>query len=116
MEFDTSNVEKNNQIVVNYEYLRLEPVVVFVVAFIFVIVLQSIGKSLIWLLDLTFNSYSMLGMLLHRVLTLEQIVTDKGDEFDDQVIMILSLFIALLKMSSLTLLIIELASEVNGWQ
>ena len=44
MEFDTSDVERMNQIVVNYEYLRLEPVgVVFVVAFIFVIVLQSLG-------------------------------------------------------------------------
>ena len=57
LEFETGDSENMNQIVLNYEYLRLEPVgLVFVVAFIFVIFLQSIG------------------MLFHRILTLEQII------------------------------------------
>jgi len=57
LEFETGDLENMNQVVLNYEYLRLEPVgVVFVVAFIFVIFLQSIG------------------MLFHRILTLEQII------------------------------------------
>ena len=55
--FDTSNPELANQIVVEYEYLRLEPVgLVFVLAFVFIIALQ------------------LVGMLMHRIMTLGHIV------------------------------------------
>ena len=57
LQFDTSNPEEATKIVLVYEYLRLEPVgLVFVVSFIFVIILQSVG------------------MVFHCVETLEQIV------------------------------------------
>ena len=55
--FDTTNPEEATKITLQYEYLRLEPVgLVFVVSFIFVIILQSVG------------------MVFHCVETLEQIV------------------------------------------
>ena len=57
LQFDTSNPEEATKIILVYEYLRLEPVgLVFVVSFIFVIILQSVG------------------MVFHCVETLEQIV------------------------------------------
>ena len=55
--FDQADLEKANVITLNYEYLQLDPIgLVFVVAFIVVICLMTIG------------------MLMHRVVTLEQIV------------------------------------------
>ena len=58
LQFDTADLEHSNIIILNYEYLRLEPIgLVFVVAFIFVIILQSIG------------------MMFHIIETLEQIVS-----------------------------------------
>jgi len=57
LQFDTSNPEEATKIILVYEYLRLEPVgLVFVVSFIFVIILQSVG------------------MVFHCVETLEQII------------------------------------------
>ena len=66
--FETDNPEEATLITLQYEYLRLEPVcLVFVLAFIFIIALQ------------------MIGMLLHRILTLGHIVAsthlvEKKDE------------------------------------
>ena len=55
--FDQADLEKANVITLNYEYLQLDPIgLVFVIAFIVVICLMTIG------------------MLMHRVVTLEQIV------------------------------------------
>ena len=55
--FDQADLEKANVVTLNYEYLQLDPIgLVFVIAFIAVICLMTIG------------------MLMHRVVTLEQIV------------------------------------------
>ena len=57
--FNQDNLETANQITLHYEYLQLDPIgLVFVVAFIVVICLMTTG------------------MLMHRVVTLEQIIAD----------------------------------------
>jgi len=57
--FDQADLETANVVTLHYEYLQLDPIgLVFVVAFIVVICLMTIG------------------MLMHRVVTLEQIVAD----------------------------------------
>ena len=55
--FDTSDVEKSNMMILEYEYLELEPVgMVFMIAFIFIMFIQ------------------LVGMVLHRLMTLGHIV------------------------------------------
>ena len=57
--FDQDDLETANVVTLHYEYLKLDPIgLVFVVAFIIVICLMTFG------------------MLLHRIVTLEQIVAD----------------------------------------
>jgi len=71
--FDTTNVEKSNLMILEYEYLELEPVgMVFMIAFILIMFIQ------------------LVGMVLHRLMTLGHIVASthigflKGKKFDSE--------------------------------